>query len=396
MNSGERFTLSVVANIAHWRRKTHVLDESAFRALKVDWPNIVRAVEFGLALPELWVHTTELSLQMFEFVERLTYWREWIRILELVIAANNTHPSRLHCKLLDHLGHLRRLNWQLPAALEAHRAAEALALEAGDEDELAHAHFSLSEDYRYSRNYEEAERFGQSALEIFIRLKASDAQIAAVFNTLGLISHARGDFEVAEQRFRHAIELYYRIDRPTDLARALKNLALALEAGGKVSQALQHYAEAKAILDRTTSELDKVLVDLSVGTLYFNQGQLAEAEAAFRRADSLYLRQSGITYYQALTANNLGNVLLAQGRLAEAEAQLRHSLSLWRGTSDEVMLANTLGTLGEALVKQGESGSAIPIYDEALQLLARYQGDAWAQHLLAKFTAQRRELGTAD
>jgi hypothetical protein len=60
------------------------------------------------------------------------------------------------------------------------------------------------------------------------------------------------------------------------------------------------------------------------------------------------------------------------------------------------MLANTLGTLGETLVKQGESESAIPIYDEALRLLERYPGDAWARHLLAKFTAQRRELGTAD
>lgn len=395
MRPSPAFLHSVAANLDYWRQRTQNLPESQFSELQADWPNLVRAVNFSLDLPPLWAPTSDLALQMFEFVERRAHWRDWINVLERVRAAAASQPQPLSWKLLDHLGYLYRLDWQIPAAVEAHRAAEALALEAGDQAGVAHARFNLCEDYRYQRDYTPAEALGQSALEIFQALAAPEAQRAAVLNALGLIAHARGESALACTRLEHALELYRRLDRPTDLARVLKNQALALEGCGQKDAALQHYLESRQILDGTTSELDKVQLELSVGTLYFNQGRLAEAEAAFQRADSPYLKQSGITYYQALTANNLGNVFLGQGRLTEAEAALRHSLALWRATTDGLMLANTLGTLGELLAQQGQAAAAIPFYEEAVTLLANYPEDAWGCRLLAKFTAQRNGLAAA-
>jgi tetratricopeptide (TPR) repeat protein len=389
-----QFADSVSANVNYWQRRVHRAGDQKFRALDSNHENLLRAIQFGLALPETQEETCKLISHSFTFVERRGYWREWLPVLNQAVKLLEGGNLLLRYRLLDQLGHLYRLDWQLSAALEAHQAAEALALEAEDDREVAHIRFNLSEDYRCARQYEAAERFGLAALELFTALGQANPQVAATLNTLGLVSQARGHFVTAEERLAEAVARFRRTHQPIDLARALKNLAMTLEALGKVEAALRCYIEAATLLEGTGSELDKVLVDLSLGTLYFNQGQWAEAEATFRRADSPYLRQSGYIYYRALATNNLGNVLLARGRLGEAEAYLLGSLRLWRQTTDEVMLANTLGTLGETFVRQAQPASARPVYDESLELLARHLDDAFALRLHTKFSAQRGHLKT--
>lgn len=79
----------------------------------------------------------------------------------------------------------------------------------------------------------------------------------------------------------------------------------------------------------------------------------------------------------------------AEGRLAEAEAQLRRGAALWRPTDDGLELANTLGTLGELLIKQGRAPDAGPLLDETLALLSRNPDDARGRRLSSRFAALR-------
>ena len=91
-------------------------------------------------------------------------------------------------------------------------------------------------------------------------------------------------------------------------------------------------------------------------------------------------------------AQCLGNTLLKQERLAEAEAYLQEGTRLWLQSDDELMRANTLGTIAELYVRQGMTAEAVVLFDEALALLARYPDDASAKRLSADFTKQLREL----
>jgi tetratricopeptide (TPR) repeat protein len=388
-----QFVKSVIANIDYWTQRTGQLDERQFGVLDVDWPNLYRAVEFGLALPEARNVTIALSLQLYDVIEQRGHWREWIPVLEQVLHSCTTGERTLRYQLLDQLGRLYGLGWQLPPALESHRTAEAVALKLADERAIAFARYNLSEDYRRVRQYELAEHYGALALEGFERLGMTGRPVASMLNSLGMVAQARGQLGLSEERLRRAVALFRALDRPTHLARALNNLANTLHAAAKDDEALQCFAEAAQVLAPTASEFDKVMVELSRGTVYFDLGRLAEAEAAFRLADSTFLSESAHSFHRAHLANNLGNVLLAQGRLQEAEAQLRRSAMLWRETTDPLMLANTLGTLGETLVAQARPKEAVPLYDEALALLAGHPEDAWGCRLLAKFTDQRRQLG---
>jgi tetratricopeptide (TPR) repeat protein len=393
----------VLANLNYWRQTVTATPESDFGVLDADWPNLVRAVSYGLALPETRPAVAELALAAFDFVERRGYWEAWLPLLRALLdgwpealraSPAAPAPPRTHALLLDQYGNFLRLGQRPAEAVAAHTEAEALWRELDDRQQLARVHHALSEDYRVWRRYAEAEHFGVLALEEFEQLEL--AKVAgnggAVLNTLGLTAYARGDFEIAEQMLTRAVALWRNANTPVVLARILTNLAFNLEAQGKVEAALSAYFEAGEILEATVDELKRSMLQLSLGTLYFNQGRLAEAEAAFAQADSPYLRASGHLYYQAVTANNQGNLLLAQKRLDEAESKLRLAISLWRQMEDGVMLANTLGTLGEALGALDRPTKAINAYDEALELLARYPEDAWAKRLLGKFREQREAL----
>lgn len=394
----ESFVACVCANLEYWRQMVSAMPESEFGALAEEWPNLRQAVQFGLALTQARPATAELALAAFDFVERHGYWETWLPLLRGLLEAWPDAPPRTRALLLDQWGSFLRLGQRLAEAVAAHTEAEALLRDRGDRQQLARVHHALSENYRVWRRYPEAEHFGLLALEEFKQLGLAEVagKGGAVLTTLGLIAYARGEYTLAEERLTRAVALWRETPAPVILARLLRNLAITLEAQGKAELALRAYTETGLLLEPTAAELEKSLLQLSLGTLYFNQGRLAEAEAAFRRADSPYLRTAGHLHTQAMVANNLGNVLLAQGRLAKAESQLRIALGLWRQLEDGLAPANTLGTLGEALGKSGRRTEALLAYDEALALLARYPDDAWARRLRGKFSAQRDALTQAE
>lgn len=393
MNATAQFLESVAANVAYWQRRTDSLTEQKLGALDEERQNLLRAVEFGLAFPQTWRQTAELVLQSFLFIERRSYGREWIPMLRRAVVKCSDTDLSLKGRILDQLGIFLRLDWQWKAAVASHLEEEEIGLRLEDESRLAHARLNLSEAYRLGREYKQAEFYGLAALEAFTQLGASADKIASALENLGLIAQSYGDQAVAEKRLKEAIAHWHQMDRPLPLARTLNNLGVSLEAEGKFKEAITVYQEAVTLLAATGSELEKVMVQLSLGTLYFNQGQLPEAEDAFRCANSAYLRQSGNIYYRALVTNNLGNVYLKQIRLPEAEAMLRDSLVFWSSLELPVMQANTIGTLAETFVAQGNEQQALPYYDQALQLLAGYPNDNLAQQLRRKFVAAYEKAG---
>jgi tetratricopeptide (TPR) repeat protein len=394
MNATAQFLESVAANVAHWRRRTDSLTEQKLRTLDDERQNLLRAVEFGLAFPQTWRPTAELALQSFLFIERRSYGREWIPMLRRALLKCSDTELSLKGRILDQLGILLRLDWQWKAAVSSHLEEEEIGLRLGDLSRLAHARLNLSEAYRLGRAYEQAETCGLAAHQAFTNLGANPDKIASALVNLGLIAQERGQQALAEERLKAAVSHWREVNRPLPLARTLNNLAVSLEAQGKFHEAIEVYQEATTLLASTDSELDKVTVQLSLGTLYFNQGQLTEAEDAFHAANSAYLRQSGHIYYRALVANNLGNVYLKQHRLPEAEAMLLDSLAHWSSLDLPVMQANTVGTLAETWLAQGNAPQALTYYNQALHLLADYPNDHFAQHLHKKFIAAYEKLAS--
>ena len=97
----------------------------------------------------------------------------------------------------------------------------------------------------------------------------------------------------------------------------------------------------------------------NLGLALQEQGRLAEAEQAFRRAIAADPRYARARY-------NLGNVLRAQGRLAEAVASLRTALEL------QPSYPKAWNALGVALLESEDLAGAADCLRRAIQLAPRY------------------------
>lgn len=388
--SGARFRDGIAANLSYWQEQIDQLTDAGMHKFIEEQANIILAIELGLTLPATRVKAAQLLLLAYPFIERCGYWPRWVPVFEKAAAIDLKQHPLLCARLLNRQGQLFRLIQQSEPAITLHQKAEKIARAAGNQQVLAEVWFNLSIDYWQRRAYKQADAYGQKALLIFETLPASQRWQASMLNTLGLISLHCGRLAEAQARLQQSITFWQQFDEPTELARVLNNLANSYYQQDQLEAALHYYQEALELLSATESTLDKAEVLINLGALYFKWEQYDKAEIALRQANSPALRRSGNFRLRALLAQNLGNTVLKQKQLAESEKYLRQSLTLWQQLGDDLMLANTLGTLAEALAVQGQRETAVDHYNRALGLLAKFPENSWAKMLTEELTTERR------
>jgi tetratricopeptide (TPR) repeat protein len=350
-------------------------------------------VEYGLRPRQTWPLAVDVMLQCIYLIERRGYAHAWLPLFQKALKRTPADAQKRQHQLLTRLGELYRYTYQLDKAIECHQQAETIARQLNDAHAIAEAQFGLCADYvETHQNYAEAERYGLAALETFTALQAKGGWIANSIRLLGDIARWRGDFDLAVERLSQAVSIGRQLQQPTRLARLLMGLVNILVDTKKYDEAERHLDEANQILSGTISEIDKSDVQYLIGFIHWRQGNWDKAEIAFQAAFSPHLRQANDFHRQAMLINNLGNVYLKQNRLEEAEARLRYAQSLWQQLQDHLSLANTIGTLAEALAEQGKRKEAVPLFEEAITLLHNYPEDAWAKKLFAEFQEQLLNL----
>jgi tetratricopeptide (TPR) repeat protein len=391
MSSTPQFTKSIGSNVAYWRKRVELLNFDAYRELNRDRQNIFNAVEFGLGLSETWLDTVELALELFDYFEKQGYWREWLPTLERILLECPQDNLALRGRILDQLGLFCRHNRQLEKALALHLEEEGIGLQLGDVERTATARMQQSGDYWRMRQYEAAEKAAKAALVGFHDCGAGPVLLANAMMMIGLVNQSRGALDVAEEWLLQAVNHFRDAGVTVGLARALLNLGNILENDDQPEQGLVCYNEALSLLANTDNEVDKVRIGHSIGTLYFHQGDLAAAEAAFIRANTPYMRRWGPIYERSMTIMNLANIYLVQGRLDKAEKHWGICTNLFQQIGSNLMLANSLGGLAETLVAKGNVEQAIPKFDQALAIFDAFPDDAWGQKIKVLFLEERAD-----
>lgn len=360
----------VVANLAYLHGQLDKYAGSQITELRHEQDNFYQAVQYGLAIPSAQETAARLTLRLLPLMERIGAWNLWANVFKQCLERVSDADPILHVRLLNGYGQLLRLSWRLGEAVTAHEAAAHIARQLPDPCILAQAYFHLSEDFRYQRAFDIAATYGEAAANTFGDCTEAGRWQAAALHTLGLIAQAQGDLKYSENRLQQAVLLWRSLGDAVELARTLNSLGITLQGRQQFTAAQDCYEEAVNLLSPTPNDLDKMKVQNSLGMLLFEMAQYSAAERAFRGIDTASLRQSGDFHARGALAQNLGNTLVLQGRYAEAEPYLRRAVLIWQQIADRLMLANSLGTLAEALEGVGDRIAAQSHFQKALGILA--------------------------
>jgi DNA-binding winged helix-turn-helix (wHTH) protein/tetratricopeptide (TPR) repeat protein len=106
----------------------------------------------------------------------------------------------------------------------------------------------------------------------------------------------------------------------------------------------------------------RTLSDFAV--LYFNQGDLARAEAMWREANKVF-REVGDIEGVGASLNNLGDALMSQGSLSEARTLMLLAIPNYAATEDKDGVARVQNDLAEMSRQQGDLKAAEKSYQQA-------------------------------
>ncbi len=386
--------------LVYWQQFYDQLSDKEWVKLDREQENIFKALQYSLILSE---ETVTPSMQtawqnlfdyLFRYIEQRGYAAKWLPLLE-EITEKVSNNSSIHLHLLNRLGEVYRLNHQLREAIELHQRVLRLALQAEDAVEIAQAHLNLGNDYFQNRQYEIAVKHGSLSLNQLDQLSLSGRERAASLNLVGMSVFMLGEWKRSSHHLRDAVAIWRDLNSQPELARTLRNLAMALQAQQDIDGVEKCYAEAKRVLTKTASELDRTLIYLAEGTFHFEQKQYRKAEAVFKRIDLAYLRKSGHIYYLAYTLNNLGNVAFVCERYMDAEQLLRESIQYWQHLAEPLEMANSLGRLGDVLIIQDKREEARLTFAKAAQLLEQNDSDSRMVHLREELTEALAQIEDA-
>ena len=381
------FIESIQAGLNHWDQQ--LIETDSFQAFELHQQNIYRIVQFGLELPETCPMAMAIALKCFDFVEQKGYWQEWLILLQKGIYILNCEETQIRFNALVRLGQMYRLNHQFDQAIKVGCEAEVLARDAGDDHWVAQVYYNFSEAYLAKHAYQRSESYGYKALELFDQYPSAEKWQASLFNLIGKSARVQGDLVSAKINLQKAIKLAEKLKLVLYQVRFLNNLSLTYQDEDDYIQAQDCLKQALDLLNNTPNELDKCLVHINLGLLFFRQEDWSRAEETFRLANSPYLQKSSHFYYQALVANNIGNALLKQKKYKLAKSYLNRALGLWFKVQDDLELANSLGSLAEVCGCLGERDEARQLYAQAVELLLSFPENAWAKKLLNSFQNQR-------
>jgi DNA-binding winged helix-turn-helix (wHTH) protein/tetratricopeptide (TPR) repeat protein len=123
-------------------------------------------------------------------------------------------------------------------------------------------------------------------------------------------------------------------------------------------------ASAETISDCQGSRNGEAMMTTDLAALYYQQGDLAQAEKMWRQASKEF-REIGNLDGVATALSNIGGDRLTEGNLDEAKRLLQESIPLYQATEDKEGVALTLSNLGDLSRQQGNLEIAETTYQQA-------------------------------
>ena len=285
-----------------------------------------------------------------------------------------------------------------------------------DEYDLGRLYNLLGMLYDLQNQFEEAEKYYLTAIEIYERLAkknadAYESDLAVSYNNVGNFYYKQNQPDKAEKYYSAAIEIFERlVEENADvyepyLATSYNNSGVFYKDHGQSDKAEKYYLAAMEIRERLVKKnADAYEPDLAgsynnAGLFYSNQGQPEKAEKYYLDAIEIRKRlveKNADAYepYLAMSYNNAGIFYDDQGQPEKAEKyylaaiEIRKRLAEKNADAYEPDLAMSYNNAGAFYSDQGQSEKAEKYYLAAIEIresLVEKNADAYEPDLARSY-----------
>ncbi|MDN5214714.1 tetratricopeptide repeat protein [Fulvivirgaceae bacterium BMA12] len=181
-------------------------------------------------------------------------------------------------------------------------------------------------------------------------------QMANTISNIGLYFYYQGNYDSAENYYRHAMHLDSLLDENRLIAR-LKNLGILEKKRGHYFKAIRIYRHALELANKHQDGDEKASINYAIGNLLNKQRRFNEALDYHLKAFSYWtIAQDSSRIGRVL--NNIGNDMVGLDRLDSAKQFFLKSLNIQLLLNNQFLLAAPLNNLGETYLQLGQLDSA--------------------------------------
>ncbi|RRR75521.1 MAG: tetratricopeptide repeat protein, partial [Candidatus Viridilinea halotolerans] len=202
----------------------------------------------------------------------------------------------------------------------------------------------------------------------------------------------QGEYQRAMEWARMGLTLAEQVDNQADQAHALKLLGNVYRNYGDLQQAITAIEQACQLFAKLNlpGGLCDTLNDL--GVLYLQLGRWPETinhyEQSLRISENI-----GDVQAVARTSNNLAVVLVGRNQLKRADELYQLSSTMFARIGSALGVAVTTYNRGEVLLLQGRADEALPLFNEAVEILERIKARNFTPEVLRLAAEATLSLG---
>jgi len=227
---------------------------------------------------------------------------------------------------------------------------------------LGKINYELGDLYSRAGDHSKAEGHFFAALHMWEQCHEPDThEVAMCLNALGNCLDSQTKQNEAEQPYSRAIRIFKKLEKPSDVAIVVNNLASTYRAQAKYLEAEKCLEEGLAFVKHSKRKIDdKSVASLLEGLamVHLAQNRFEEAEAVYKRL--LAMGEAAKPYPKTLAddAHKQAGTLTEVKRYTQAERLLRGEIELRKQQPTSALIANAISDLANVHFRQRR-------YDEA-------------------------------
>jgi tetratricopeptide (TPR) repeat protein len=194
---------------------------------------------------------------------------------------------------------------------------------------------------------------------------------AMCLSNIGTVYFFTGRYDDALTNYERAFQLMDKLKLEGEIPAVLYNLGDTSVRTGQFDEAVSYYLRGLELARKASNKQTTAFGSFSIGNVFKYQGRYGAALSAQEDAVKAYRESQDRSSLMIEALIGYGQTLAMVGRSEESRKILDEALALARETKDEGNTAQALNIQGERLLYGGDSKSAKPFFEQAMQAAAR-------------------------